>query len=527
MYSLLHNYESFTSYKMEHYSETNAISKKCITFGSHNNYILAAKQLIKKIEETELFDETILYTIEHLKHDEIFDKHSDFIKNNKRGYGYWLWKSYLLKKTMDQMKDGDIVLYLDSGCEINSTKKSYLQSMFELVKKDYIIGSYSWFPEKECTKMDVIVRLHMNDPIYVDTRQHQTSALLFLVCDKTRTLVKEWYEIGCDYHMIDDSPSIHKNSIYFKEHKHDQSIFSLLTKKYNLFSKTSIKSPFMLYVHNKNDTNKVMINKEFYIKDETTKHLVFTWTQHVVNLTTSKDGNYWGIGDIIRGMIRSYQLAEQYNATFHIDIQMHPISHYLKPVVHPYMEEVMLKKDNIPFIWSQDMEHYIQSTNGIICFLTNAHFNEQQHVSTNCKQFIRSIFEPTSAFQSYINSFSLPSHYVVYHYRFGDGELVTEQQSNYSSFILHLQQHLRTDVVGILLSDSTSFKDAIRKSAISITVFDTNVAHIGYHNDIQDTLFEFFVLSNASHIYTHSNYSWVSGFVKASHFIFDVPYTTF
>ena len=50
---------------------------------------------------------------------EFWKKNGDFIEKNKRGYGYWLWKSYIIKKTMDMMKDGDILLYLDSGCEIN------------------------------------------------------------------------------------------------------------------------------------------------------------------------------------------------------------------------------------------------------------------------------------------------------------------------------------------------------------------------------------------------------------------------
>ena len=59
---------------------------------------------------------------------------------------------------------------------------------------------------------------------------------------ETVDLVNEWYNISCNYHMIDDTPSIIPNVGSFKEHRHDQSIFSLLTKKYNIFSKESIKN---------------------------------------------------------------------------------------------------------------------------------------------------------------------------------------------------------------------------------------------------------------------------------------------
>ena len=43
------------------------------------------------------------------------------ITKNPRGYGYWLWKSYIIKKTIEKMSDDDILLYLDCGYEIDIT----------------------------------------------------------------------------------------------------------------------------------------------------------------------------------------------------------------------------------------------------------------------------------------------------------------------------------------------------------------------------------------------------------------------
>jgi len=84
--------------------------------------------------------------------------------------------------------------------------------------------------------MDLIKKMDMNKDEFLNTRQRQAGTLLFLVCKETRQLINEWYELACDYHNIDDSPSISENLIGFREHRHDQSIFSLLSKKYNLFS---------------------------------------------------------------------------------------------------------------------------------------------------------------------------------------------------------------------------------------------------------------------------------------------------
>lgn len=47
-------------------------------------------------------------------------------------------------------------------------------------------------------------------------------------------MVKEWMNVFYnDMHLVDDTPSLIKNSDDFIEHRHDQSIFSILSKLYN------------------------------------------------------------------------------------------------------------------------------------------------------------------------------------------------------------------------------------------------------------------------------------------------------
>jgi hypothetical protein len=206
-----------------------------LTFGSHDNFIDAGKRLIEQAKRLNIFTKYILYTSEDLKNDtEFWKEHSEFILNNPRGYGYWLWKPYLIKKTMQNMNDGDILLYLDCGCELTCNKKNELLKCIDIVKTDYIIGTLAGI-ERVWNKMDLIIKLDMNNNMYLNTYQRQAGTNMFLVCDKTINLVNEWYTIGSEYHYIDDSPSIIPNE-EFIEHRHDQSIFSLLTKKYNLYS---------------------------------------------------------------------------------------------------------------------------------------------------------------------------------------------------------------------------------------------------------------------------------------------------
>ena len=46
--------------------------------------------------------------------------------------------------------------------------------------------------------------------------------------------MKLWYNISLNHHLIDDTPSKSPNFKEFIEHRHDQSIFSLLTKLYDM-----------------------------------------------------------------------------------------------------------------------------------------------------------------------------------------------------------------------------------------------------------------------------------------------------
>jgi hypothetical protein len=218
------------------------MKKYLITFAAGSiNYIEAGERLIKQGNNLKLFDKSILFTDKNLMNDKIFwDKHSDFIQKNKRGFGYWLWKPYIILKTMNELENGDILLYLDSGCEFIENNKDLIIKYFDYVKKDKIIGNEIKTLEGQFSKMDLINYLKLNNENIFKSYQREGGANMFYVNDETRKLVEEWYNIGSEYHFIDDSASKLKNINGFKEHRHDQSIFSLLTKKYNIYSKQKI-----------------------------------------------------------------------------------------------------------------------------------------------------------------------------------------------------------------------------------------------------------------------------------------------
>ena len=208
-----------------------------LTFGAPTkNYHDAVIRLCKQAEKFDLFHKIIGLTEKNLQNDEEFwSKHKDFINSNAKGYGYWIWKPYIINKTLEQMNNNDILLYLDCGCELNYLGKDKFLEFIEIVKNKKILGTSPSSSDYHYTKMDLINFFDMkNDIDLLKKKQFQSGIILMLKCNTILDLYDECYKIGVtNYHFIDDSSSIEKNFDGFIEHRHDQSVLSLLTKKYN------------------------------------------------------------------------------------------------------------------------------------------------------------------------------------------------------------------------------------------------------------------------------------------------------
>ena len=176
---------------------------------------------------------TFIYTDKDLiNYTDFWNKHKDFIQNNHRGDGYWIWKPFLIKETIKNIKDGDILIYTDAGCEWNINGFKRFQEYINILNnsENNILSFHLEHLEKTWTKMDLINELNAYDKL--NTLQLVGGIFFIKKCEKTVAFLEEWYNVMCNYHFIDDTPSILPNDPSFIEHRHDQSCFSLLCKKY-------------------------------------------------------------------------------------------------------------------------------------------------------------------------------------------------------------------------------------------------------------------------------------------------------
>lgn len=262
------------------------------------------------------------------------------------------------------------------------------------------------------------------------------------------------------------------------------------------------------------------------------KIVILVWTQKCKN---QKDA-YWGLGDLIRGTIRLFELSKELNFKFEVNLILHPISKFLKINHSDYDELIFNNKDNIEFVLTEDIENYIkESPNNIIFFSTNS-LCKYDNITNECKLFIKNLLQPNEELNVQINSiiekYNL-NQFEIIHYRLGD-KYFKENENNID---LKIFKHLINKILynysskTIFLSDSKLFKLKFKSikeifKNKDINVLDLKICHLGYENDldkIRDTLIEFFIVTKSNKIKTYSVYPWISGFVMWISKIYDIP----
>jgi len=209
----------------------------------------ALEKIVKQSIKMNYFDDIIPYTYNDLTAD-FTERYHDKLHDNIRGFGYWSWKPEIIKQTLAKMKDGDQLLYLDAGCNLNNHGKDRLKQYFDMLSDDTPLVTFindtedtlffnkdiklpDW-PLKNWIKGDLIDYFNIREQNEILDQQVFFAGILLLQKGKiSKTFIDKWEEtISTDWSFIDDSPSKSPNLDGFIEHRHDQAIFSVLCNLY-------------------------------------------------------------------------------------------------------------------------------------------------------------------------------------------------------------------------------------------------------------------------------------------------------
>ncbi len=204
------------------------------TFGNEPRFTNTLRKLLAEAEDSGYFD-----TIRKFNQDDLnLDASLRAFMARSRGYGFWLWKPMIIAEMLLGTSAGDIVVYADAGCGIVSTGKA--REVFREWIQDvcthptHRLAFQMSFKEEEYTKADVFETMGCAEPKYKLTGQHIATFQVFMNTPENKELVASWLKL-CSaegFRFVSDQPSRIANPPEFKAHRHDQSIFSLLVKKF-------------------------------------------------------------------------------------------------------------------------------------------------------------------------------------------------------------------------------------------------------------------------------------------------------
>lgn len=160
-----------------------------------------------------------------------------------KGFGYWTWKPVLLQGIFDGLRQGDILIYSDIGNFVNHRGRKRFQEYVEMLRSGRASLIAFWQDrtahgariEEAWTKEDAFTffSLGVNHP-QRKTPQFCANLLIFLVNDTSGSVIADWADLAKNETWLFTDECAAPNQPQFLDHRHDQSILSLILKRHGV-----------------------------------------------------------------------------------------------------------------------------------------------------------------------------------------------------------------------------------------------------------------------------------------------------
>ena len=203
-----------------------------VSFGGGRRWQPALRRISSQAARTKLFSKVNTFNNAEIEAAiQEFGRHAKFVQENPRGYGYWIWKPHIILKIFEKYPECAGIFYLDAGSEININDFSLtrLRDYIGIAERHDGLAFTIPFIEKNWTHPSLIDALGARD--FAETQQI-AGGILFITNSKSNIAIlnkwKIWAEAD-DYKFLTGRfpDSIPEDLV---EHRHDQSILSLLWK---------------------------------------------------------------------------------------------------------------------------------------------------------------------------------------------------------------------------------------------------------------------------------------------------------
>ena len=131
---------------------------KIISFGSNEKYIKLAENTVKSIKHLYSNCNSRVF-----KPKDLSDEINNYAKLNKKGYGFWIWKPFIIKEALRNLDEGEVLLYVDGRSGLRRTGKPIKWLDKFILEKEFDIACWQ-LNHKECswTNGDIISAFNLD-----------------------------------------------------------------------------------------------------------------------------------------------------------------------------------------------------------------------------------------------------------------------------------------------------------------------------------------------------------------------------
>lgn len=215
------------------------MKKYLISFATPNFY--KGQRRLNRSALKHGIDECISCNLRNLKKTAFYWENKSIL-DQKRGAGYWLWKPYYILDTFDKVQEGDVVIYSDSGLEIIDDLQPLIDiclsgaDLMVFQVHDQESKGETKHLNRRWTKRDCFVLMGADTEEYHNSGQVAGTYQVYLKNERNMAFVEEWLSYCKDARILTDKPNTCglDNLPEFFDHRHDQSILSILAKRHNI-----------------------------------------------------------------------------------------------------------------------------------------------------------------------------------------------------------------------------------------------------------------------------------------------------
>ena len=228
--------------------------KVYITYG--DNCCAASKQracahALKdgKCDECRAFDRSVM--------DAEFQARHERILSTPRGAGLWLWKPYIINKTLNELRDGEYLIYADAGIYFVGPVHSALLHM-ETHDSVYhgVLISIGGHPMFRWCKRDAFVRQRCDTERCHNAPQVDGAFSFWRKGPHALRVANAWLSDALDYASISDAANTEglPNLEGFVDHRHDQAVLTnVLVREHWPYQQDRAMAQLMaMFVHDRN-----------------------------------------------------------------------------------------------------------------------------------------------------------------------------------------------------------------------------------------------------------------------------------